>query len=104
MTDDKVLSILYAVLILLWVKHEYTTLPRPLYMLLSFVLGFGLFSLASKSMVVSNSSDADWYLFSGTLNAYFNGPSNVAAGLVMNEKLMDNYWQFVSREIRVQER
>ena len=86
MTDDKVLSILYAVLILLWVKHEYTTLPRQLYMLLSFVLGFGLFSLASKSMVVSNSSDADWYLFSGTLNAYFNGPSNVAAGLVMNEK------------------
>ena len=86
MTDDKVLSILYAVLIILWVKHEFTSLPRSLYMLLAFVLSFGLLALAIKSMAILSSSDADWYLFSGTLNAYFNGPSNIAAGLVMNNQ------------------
>lgn len=86
MTDDKVLSILYAILILWWVKNEYNmTIPKVLYILIGGVLYYGLYSLINKNHIDMTSGFNEWYLISGITTAYFNGPANVAGGLLMND-------------------
>lgn len=85
-TDNNVLSILYAILLLVY----YTKSNNK-----SVVLMFGIGVIAiitingllSKTLLVNINGKREFTILTGMLNAYFNGPYNVAIGVMISDKV-----------------
>lgn len=87
MTDNKIFSIVYAILLIVWYYKDAGGIPIKWMFGIGGIGVFAFIALLEKNLFSMGLASSQLGLLSGTLNGYFSGPYNVAASLLLRDEL-----------------